>query len=54
MAFLKNPSPDRDILSNNRSVSNLPFLSTVLENVAAFQQIAYLHENNLTEPIQSA
>ena len=43
---LKKPSLDPDILNNYRPVSNLPFVSTSLEQ--------HLRENNLHEPSQSA
>ena len=45
---------DDTILSSYRPVSNLPFLSNVLERVIQRQTIAYLDENNLLPDAQSA
>ena len=51
---LKKPSIDQNALESYRPVSNLPFLSKVLEKVVAQQLIAYLEENGLMDPLQSA
>ena len=43
-----------EILKNFRPISNLPFLSKVLEKCAAKQMIQHKEENNLREKLQSA
>ena len=43
-----------DILKNFRPLSNLPFLSKILEKVAAKQMINYANVNELREVMQSA
>ena len=52
--LLKNTSPDKNVLKNYRPVSNLPFVSKVLERAVAKQLQNYLTVNNLHEPRQSA
>ena len=53
--LLKKPSLDRNILKNYRPViSNLPFLSKILEKVVLHKLLAHLQENNLCNPFQSA
>ena len=52
--LLKKPSLDASDLSNYRPVSNLPFLSKVLERVVNTQLTRYITENNLQEKFQSA
>ena len=52
--LLKNTSPDKNVLKNYRPVSNLPFVSKVLERAVAKQLQNYLTVNNLHEPQQSA
>ena len=52
--LLRNPSLDQNVLQNYRPISNLPFLSTILEKVVRHQLIAYLQENNLCNSFQSA
>ena len=51
--LLKKPSLDPDILSNYRPISNLPFISKVLEKVVAAQLQDHLHTNNIAEKFQS-
>ena len=52
--ILKKMSLDSEILSNYRPVSNLPFLSKVMERVI-FQQLKYhLQSNELCDTFQSA
>ena len=51
---LKKPSLDPDNCANFRPVSNLPFLSKVLERAAAEQLADHLQTHNLLEPFQSA
>ena len=50
----KKTSLDCNILKNYRPVSNLPFLSKVLERVVARQLQDYMNDNNLNNPYQSA
>ena len=52
--LLKKPSLDINILKNYRLMSNLPFISKVLERVVASQLKAYMDYNNLHDPLQSA
>ena len=52
--LLKKPSLDKEILKNYRPVSNLPFLSKVLEKVVANQINDYMLQHNLHEMYQSA
>jgi hypothetical protein len=52
--LLKKTSLDQNVLGNYRPVSNLPFLSKVLERVVAKQLNDHLVRNNLLEPFQSA
>ena len=51
---LKKPARDHNSLKNYRPVSNLPFLSKVLERVVAKQLTDYMCNHNLHEPLQSA
>jgi exonuclease III len=52
--LLKKPSLDRNELKNFRPVSNLPFLSKILEKVVLCQLLSHLDSNNLCNPFQSA
>ena len=52
--LLKKPSLDFEIFSNFRPVSNLKFLSKVIEKVAAMRLTNYLCDNDLNENLQSA
>ena len=52
--LIKKPSLDPAQLCNYRPVSNLPFLSKILEKVVLSQLLHYLLENNLQEVMQSA
>ena len=52
--ILKNSKLDKNKLSNYRPVSNLPFISKVVEKVVAGQLNDYLTSNNLLELAQSA
>ena len=52
--LLKKPSLDINILKNYRLVSNLPFVSKVLERVVASQLKAYMDYNDLYNLLQSA
>ena len=52
--LLKKPSLDFEIFSNFRPVSNLKFLSKVIEKVAAMRLTNNLCDNDLNESLQSA
>ncbi|MDF4386599.1 reverse transcriptase family protein [Vibrio parahaemolyticus] len=51
--LLKKPTLDPEVLANYRPISNLPFLSKILEKVVADQLCDFLHDNNLFEEFQS-
>ena len=51
--FLKKPTLDPGVLANYRPISNLPFLSKILEKVVAKQLCDFLHNNSLFEDFQS-
>ena len=48
------PSLDQNVLKNYRPISNLPFLSKILEKVILHKLLAHLQENDLWNPFQSA
>ena len=50
---IKKPGLDRDDVSNYRPISNLTFISKVMEKIVAKQLIAYLASNNLMPRLQS-
>ena len=52
--LLKKPGLDVDDLNNFRPVSNLPFLSKILEKVVRAQLESHLSRNNLREACQPA
>ena len=52
--LLKKPSLDPEILKNFRPVSNLKFVSKIVEKAVACQLIDHLSSNNLYEHFQSA
>ena len=52
--LIKNHTLDCNILNNYRPVSNLTFLSKVIEKAVAFHLNKYLINNNLNESLQSA
>ena len=52
--LLKKPNLDQEVLKNYRPISNLKFISKVLERVAANRLQEYLNHHGLTEPLQSA
>ena len=52
--LLKKSNLNSDDFKNFRPVSNLPFISEVIEKVVAVQLVNYIDENNLGEPLQSA
>ena len=51
--LLKKPTLDPEVLANYRPISNLPFLSKVLEKTVAAQLQDHLKLNNLYEKFQS-
>ena len=52
--LLKKPSLDKNLLKNYRPISNLPFLSKILEKVVLHKHLSHLQQNNLSNPFQSA
>lgn len=52
--LLKKSSLDPNIFSNYRPVSNLPFLSKVLERIVLSQLLTHLNSNSLLDVFQSA
>jgi hypothetical protein len=52
--ILKKPGLDIDCTSSYRPVSNLTFLSKLVERLVCRQLIAYLQQNHLLVPQQSA
>ena len=52
--LLKKPFLNQNELKNYRPVSNLPFLSKVLERIVLSQLLAHLHHHNLLSAMQSA
>ena len=53
-ALLKKTNLDQTEFKNYRPVSNLSFLSKVIEKAVALQLTSYLEDNHLYEPLQSA
>ena len=51
--LLKKPTLDSAVLTNYRPISNLPFLSKILEKAVANQLCDFLHNNSLFEDFQS-
>ena len=51
---LKKPSLDPDDLSNYRPISNLSFVSKLLERAVHAQLLLYLNDNELLPSVQSA
>ncbi|CAJ1063628.1 galanin receptor type 1b isoform X2 [Xyrichtys novacula] len=51
--LLKKPTLDSSSLANYRPISNLPFISKILEKVVANQLCDFLHNNGLLEDFQS-
>ena len=52
--LLKKPSLDKNLLKNYHPISNLSFLSKILEKVILHKLFAHLQANNLSNPFQSA
>uniref|UniRef100_A0A673Y0T8 Reverse transcriptase domain-containing protein n=1 Tax=Salmo trutta TaxID=8032 RepID=A0A673Y0T8_SALTR len=51
--YCHKPNLDPEIIKNYRPISNLPFLSNILEKVVAQQLTAFLKTNNVYETLQS-
>uniref|UniRef100_A0A4W5PSW4 Reverse transcriptase domain-containing protein n=1 Tax=Hucho hucho TaxID=62062 RepID=A0A4W5PSW4_9TELE len=51
--LLKKPNLDPENIKNYRPISNLPFLSKILEKAVAQQLTAFLKTNNVYETLQS-
>ena len=51
--LLKKPTLDAEVLANYRPISNLPFMSKVLEKAVAKELCNHLQSNNLFETFQS-
>ena len=52
--LLKKPGLDCEVMKNYRPISNLPFVSKMLEKVVARQLVQYMERNGLCDPLQSA
>jgi hypothetical protein len=52
--LLKKPTLDQEVMKNYRPVSNLSFISKVIEKAVAAQLKAHLKENDMYDPVQSA
>lgn len=52
--LLKKSTLDRNVYKNYRPVSNLAFVSKIIEKVVADRFASHLLENNMSEPMQSA
>ena len=52
--ILKKPSLDKESLQNYRPISNLAFISKMIERVVDHQITAHVENNNLSEVMQSA
>ncbi len=54
LPLLKKPSLDTEILKNYRPVSNLSFVSKLIEKVVALRILDHMKDNNLLDEMQSA
>jgi hypothetical protein len=54
LPLLKKPSLDTEILKNYRPVSNLSFISKLIEKVVASRILDHMKDNNLLDEMQSA
>lgn len=52
--LLKKPSLDSEVLKNYRPVSNLSFISKIIEKVVASRLLEHMKKNCLLDPLQSA
>ena len=50
---MEKPLLDKHLLKNYRPISNLPFLSKILEKVILYKLLSHLQENNLSNSFQS-
>ena len=51
--LIKKPGLDREMLKNYRPVSNLFFLSKVIEKVISIRILGHILDNNIVESFQS-
>ena len=54
MSPLKKPGHDREMFKKYRPVSNLSFLSKVIENVISIRILGHILDNNIVDSFQSA
>ena len=52
--LIKKPGLDREMLKNYRPVSNLSFLSKVIEKVISIRILGHILDNNIVDSFQSA
>ena len=52
--LLKKLTLDKDVLKNYRPMSNLSFISKILEKIVSSRLLDHIESNNLGEPLQSA
>ena len=52
--LFKKPTLDCDILKNFRPVSNLPYMSKLIEKVIAMRLVEHMRQNTIMEKFQSA
>ena len=52
--ILKKPNLDQEDLNNYRPISNLPYLSKLLERVVAAQLVKHINNHDIAEQFQSA
>ena len=53
-SLLKKSNLDHEVFKNFRPMSNLAFISKVIEKAVSCQLIEYIESNDLGEPLQSA
>ena len=54
MPLIKKPSLDREMLNNYRPISNLSFLSKVIEKVISTRILGHILDNNIVDSFHSA
>ena len=54
LPLIKKPGLDSEVLKNYRPVSNLSFLSKIIEKVISTQLVTYIVDNGLTDDFRSA
>ena len=52
--LIKKPTLDCEALKNYRPISNLPFLSKLIEKVIAERLVSHMQDNGMVEKFQSA